>query len=343
MNIVRTQRNSNAVFDITKFIMALMVVAIHAQLYPELLYPWLRLAVPMFFMISSYFLFGKLNRLTSEREKDRAVNQYVVRNLKLLAFYSILFSPIYIREQQWFVNGIGKGILLMFREIIFGSTFPASWFIMACVIGTLMIYYGSKYISDAALILISLIVYGIVAVRSAYTFAIEDIALIMNFYTNVEKIIVYIMLSFPVSLIWIVFGKLFAENKLNLKLAAAMLGAIISGAALYLESSYVDRQYEGYYADCYLLMVPFAVMVFAVVRQLHIQEFRWNVSMRKISTIIFTTHVYTLKVIGLILRKVGFYTIPLQYVLTIVSCVSFSLFLLWLEKKKGFGWLKYAH
>lgn len=37
------------IFDVVKFCLALMVVAIHSKLFPMLLYPWLRLAVPLFF------------------------------------------------------------------------------------------------------------------------------------------------------------------------------------------------------------------------------------------------------------------------------------------------------
>lgn len=343
MNTVKMKNNSNSVFDIAKFIMSLMVVAIHAQLYPELLYPWLRVAVPMFFMLSSYFLFGKLSRMTDQKKKDEAVRQYAMRNLTLYLFYAVLFFPIYVREQQWFSQGIGKGMVLMLRELIFGSTFPASWFVMACVIGTLLVYYGGKCVSDPVLALISLAVYAVVSIRSAYTFAIEDIPAIMGFYTGVENVIVYIMLSFPVALFWIVCGKLFAENKINLKLWSAVVGTVISGIALYLEADYVDHQIEGYFPDCYLLMVPFAVMVFAVIRQITIPELRWGIYLRKISVIIFTTHIYTLRVTGAVLRKVGLPSVLLQYALTVCICVCIGLVILWLEKKHGFGWLKYSH
>lgn len=343
MSIETTRKQNNSVFDIAKFMMALMVVAIHNRLYPELLFPWIRMAVPLFFVMSSYFLFEKLNRLTTESEKDRAVYQYIVRNFKLYLFYSVLFFPIYAKDQQWFVDGIARGLVLMVREVIFGSTFTASWFITACIIGTLLVYYGGKYVSDGVLIAISLAVYIFIVIRSAYTFIIDDYPMIIGLYLNIEKVIIYIMLSFPAGLFWIVCGKLFAEKKINMKMLPAVAGTVISGIALYLEADYVDHQFENYYADCYLLMVPFAIFVFAVLKQLSLPPLPWAIFLRKISIVIFATHAYTMRAVGGVLRRIGLYTVPLQYLLTVGACMGLGLIILWLEKKRGFGWLKYAH
>lgn len=52
--------NRNKVLDIAKYLSSFMIVAIHCGLYPKVFYPWLRIAVPMFFMISSYLLWNKI-------------------------------------------------------------------------------------------------------------------------------------------------------------------------------------------------------------------------------------------------------------------------------------------
>ena len=49
------------ILDLAKFIFSLMILAIHTSLFPKILYPWLRIAVPMFFIISSFLLFKKIN------------------------------------------------------------------------------------------------------------------------------------------------------------------------------------------------------------------------------------------------------------------------------------------
>ena len=48
---------TDAKYDWIKLILSLCILAIHAKVYPMVLFPWLRLAVPLFFIISYYFSF----------------------------------------------------------------------------------------------------------------------------------------------------------------------------------------------------------------------------------------------------------------------------------------------
>ena len=72
--------NSN--YDILKFLLSLMVVMIHSKLLPDLLYPWLRIAVPLFFIMSAYFFFLKIGNSIDENERKNELKKYVLRNLK---------------------------------------------------------------------------------------------------------------------------------------------------------------------------------------------------------------------------------------------------------------------
>ena len=83
-------QKGNAIFDYTKFIMAIMVLAIHSALLPELLYPWLRLAVPLFFIISSYFFFKKYRSAESGAERGKVIKKFLIRNLQLYSFWFIV-------------------------------------------------------------------------------------------------------------------------------------------------------------------------------------------------------------------------------------------------------------
>lgn len=62
------QRKNMDILDLAKFVMSFFVVAIHSELFPTILYPWLRVAVPIFFLISGYILFCRINE-TSESKK----------------------------------------------------------------------------------------------------------------------------------------------------------------------------------------------------------------------------------------------------------------------------------
>ena len=61
---------NNDTFDILKYILSFMIIAIHTGGgYARALYPWLRIAVPLFFMISAYLLFSKYVKQSFENKK----------------------------------------------------------------------------------------------------------------------------------------------------------------------------------------------------------------------------------------------------------------------------------
>lgn len=52
------QRNYD-IFDLTKFILSIFIVSIHSGIVSDIFIPIVRIAVPMFFIITSYLLFSK--------------------------------------------------------------------------------------------------------------------------------------------------------------------------------------------------------------------------------------------------------------------------------------------
>ena len=54
--------NRNSVFDVLRLLLAIVVVGIHARVFAVGLgYPLCRLAVPLFFILSAYFLYNKID------------------------------------------------------------------------------------------------------------------------------------------------------------------------------------------------------------------------------------------------------------------------------------------
>lgn len=51
------EKQNYDIFDLAKFILAIFIIAIHSEFLPHILYPWLRIAVPLFFVISAYLFF----------------------------------------------------------------------------------------------------------------------------------------------------------------------------------------------------------------------------------------------------------------------------------------------
>ena len=47
------------IFDFVKFILSIFIVSLHSGIVPDIFIPIVRVAVPLFFIISSYLLFEK--------------------------------------------------------------------------------------------------------------------------------------------------------------------------------------------------------------------------------------------------------------------------------------------
>ena len=141
------------ILDLAKFILSIMIVAIHTALFQTYLFPWLRIAVPLFFMISSFLLFDRVNA-SSIDQKDQVIKNYFIRQLKLYLFWFIVLLPltIYFRK-DWVigVDSIFHIITNIFSNTLFSSTFIASWFIVASIWATLIVYNASKKVNNKIL------------------------------------------------------------------------------------------------------------------------------------------------------------------------------------------------
>lgn len=95
---------NNDAFDLTKFLMALLVVLIHIKPFggnrPLAI---TRIAVPMFFMTSAYFLFGKIQRTVDEANiKSKIVKKYICRIITLYFAWFVVLSPVTIYVRKYY-------------------------------------------------------------------------------------------------------------------------------------------------------------------------------------------------------------------------------------------------
>lgn len=162
-------KRSYDIIDLSKFLLSLVIAAIHINPfgnYGDYRFPWARIAVPVFFIISGFFLWSKL---TAENANPSAtVRRFVIRNIKLYAAWFILLLPINLLNQHWFAKGFFSGIGQIILRIVLGSTFPASWYLSALVVGVMVVYGLSKILSNKALFVLSGCIYGVCCLVNSY-------------------------------------------------------------------------------------------------------------------------------------------------------------------------------
>ena len=144
---MNASRKRNVYLDLFKLFLCYLVIAIHlaGETYPH--FPLYRLAVPMFFIISGYFM---------RTDKDRA-EKAAVGFIKRTLHYMIAGFGLYIIFDfiMCYVNGNGVGY---YFTTLFYNDFLLEFFILCRPIT----YTGSQLWFLIALFVVSLIHYGLV-------------------------------------------------------------------------------------------------------------------------------------------------------------------------------------
>ena len=109
-------------FDILKLVLAIFIVGIHSTRAGMILRPVFRLAVPLFFIISSYLFFLKQCTLSSWIERYKGLKKYAKRILLLYLFWFLLLFPFTIYYREWYVDFCPDKLITIARSFFFGST-----------------------------------------------------------------------------------------------------------------------------------------------------------------------------------------------------------------------------
>lgn len=257
-----TLQGSNAI-DVLKFVMATMIVAMHTSLCKELANPWFRIAVPIFFILSSYFFFKKLNEMTSE-EKENRLRYYVKRIFLLYVFWLIVLSPFVLTIKWDTLTSHGPLVMIFYiiRSILTGNFFGASWFLVALLIGVPMIFYLSKWLSTNWLLFATLIINICIVLQCGYGKGCTPIEL---FRTLMSKTLgTGLEFTFLVSLFWIAVGKWFAETFIRIRNIFLYIGCVISMICLYLENKFVDNYDCAFRHDLYVSLIPLCMFLILI-------------------------------------------------------------------------------
>lgn len=339
-------RKNYDILDLTKFILSFFIVALHSNVLPDVMIPIYRTAVPLFFIISRYLFFGKQATLNDSHAKQSVLFKFVKRNLLLYLFWFIVLLPITLKVRQYFVPSvsIGRSIFNILRNFVLGSTFCASWFIMAGVIGTFLIFYLSKVLGNKILLILSVLIYIACCGFSSYCNILSDFGL--NSAMDSFSTILHPYNSFPVALVWICIGKCVAESNRSHSKKWVLPSLALSLGLLYAEFLLITKHYKISHNDCFIMLIPVCTLTFLALKDIQI-SLKYAKTFRKLSTLVYTMH-------DSFIQCLYWWVVPLLnlnpvqrtyfiFFVVLAICLLFSAIILWLEKFKPFKFLKYAH
>lgn len=364
------KENYNSV-DLFKFICSLLVVILHTSSYClsnmadggkvptgasngpiitfllPLVFSVLRIAVPFFFISSSFFLFKKVNKCNTEKEKNQAVKNYCLRILKLYLFWLILSLP-YMLDKFLFNSGydVLTGLGVFAIKIICFDAFDGAWYLGATIFSALFVYLLSKKVKNSGLLVIAIVFYILAVLDSTYfnLFGLSGNSNFMFFQANAP-----ICLSVFNGFVYFTIGKFFAENENRVSTKVSLIMALICFALMYGELTLSNYLGLNYATDCFLALLPFSCFFFQLVINIKLKDKKAYRFIRKSSTFIYLSHFSILYVFFRFVNTFNWAvfttSVPVMiatYFAVVGLCIGVYVLTNSLSKNKSFAWLKYS-
>ena len=207
----------------------------------------------------------------------------------------------------------------------------------------LILYWIPKKYNKLMLIL-SFALYLVCCISSNYYYLFKADNIVIKFVEIFTPIFNVPHLSFLVAFMWMGIGKMCAESEFVITPAVRRVGIVISATMLYLEHFVIRIFSLSKENDCYIMLVPLCLFIFLELKSADNFKIRNAVILRKMSTIIYCSHITVIRICSGILKYIIHYqSNAIVFILTILICIVECIVILKLEKKKRFAWLKWSH
>lgn len=324
-------------FDILKIFMATMIVAIHTKAFYDvdiirrLTQPFLDSAVPVFFILSSFFLFRKMD---SKGYSWPIYGSFLKRIIILYAFWFIVTLPLTLYGKWYYFDyNFPKVCWYVLRDFFFSYTFSGSWFLTALMVGTFLVFLLKKYLKapGSILTIIALLFFTYVKMVSYCPEWMQKPYLFIQ--TNIRDVVELTPIT---GFIWCLVGCVFAEGDLLKRITIRLResGIVIVFMVMYLLTVFLPSLWA-------FAALPFLVL--SIILLAYTLPFRPSdvyLKLRNISILIYLIHFPLLNISVLLPANCPHIV---YYVIVLIGALLIALIILKLETIKIFNFLKYSH
>lgn len=317
--------------DVVKFIMALFIVDSHVKGYlitspivqNYVIHPIESLAVPTFFVISSFLFFRKARYAEYQMN---LVWHFMKRLCILYLFWCVVWSPIIYLQKEYFHPITIWVPFYIIRDFFFGSMFDASWFLGALLVGVPVVCgLGRLLKKDVLVISVSLFVFLVLHNIEKFP---EEWRFFFEWYNTFELP----QLSFWGGLLWIALGYVLANKSVVARMKGVRNEVAWVAVLLFLILSF---------------FIPIVPKILCVVA-LFVAAYTWQLPEHPQLYRRFRTYSILFYVIHDCFKKIpkqlfGWENGPLLFIVTIAFCFLASEVIMRMKDVKGFGWLRYAY
>ena len=353
METLKTGHRQYNAIDIMKVIMALLVVMIHKPFFsPE--HPFAKyiseeviaaLAVPFFFIVSSFLCFKKMNGTKADNKK------FIDFEKRLLILY-IVWTIIYIPASLIKFYGIRlegmtfklflSALMEIAKKFFLSSSFVHLWYVNTLMLSVALLFLMRKKLSDKAVLGIA---FAAFSVSNLFPYLYPAVPSLEAFAEACPPILSYV---FGKGLLCTAAGMFLSDKDLKsdqVKLSLAPIALVV--LILFSVFSY---EYRNTAIDTvrYFLVVSCSVSIFIMCRDLRLKDSGVYKTLRNYSSLIYFTHMLMIsEIFELIAETTGipafYYNKPLIYLTTILFAVIVSTVIILLGKTRCFKWMKYLY
>lgn len=265
----------SGVVDVMRVFLAIVVVGIHARIFNGGGgYPFCRLAVPLFFVMSSYFLFKKI--FMGQRSANIIIKEFGRRNICLYYFYVLILLPyfLYVYRDKWFGCGMAGVFDLVKRVPLVGV--QTYWFIVAGIFSVCIGYMILNWLGEKTLMFAAISTYLFSVVSSSHFYILETWKSLGNVYSCFDAVYERPEFTFLGAMIWVWLGYGIAKredrqgNGMYNHSWRHWFLLLISLSVLCLEWWYVKRKAGVETCDLYLSLPCAVYFVFITILHLRV-------------------------------------------------------------------------
>ena len=328
-------KNYSAI-DLTKFIMAIVVVMIHSGVMSSMkggliyqIYDVIqKMAVPFFFIASAYFLFYRMQGDYSSQDNIEKVKKYVSKMAKLYIVWSIIYLPLAIYNYVQIGNDWLKSIVAYIREFTLCGFHHYSvqlWYLLSAVYGAITIHFLLKHgWKEWKILILSFLVYAM-----AYTInnMIENQDKLQGILAVTIKVIQKVFLTTNIlnGFCYLSIGMCIAKYKPKIKFGVLLVINIL----LFMIMIYFNN---------FILLLLLNICFFMLVLSINLKDREIYYYFREASIIIYFSHM----LFNFVTDRAGIkeYSVMLGFVIILSCSLMVSILLIAIQKRRNYKFYK---
>jgi serine/alanine racemase len=303
-------------------------------------------AVPFFFLASSYLFFSRLGK--DDKEDVRRFRRTVARLLRLYFLWSLIYFPLVL--MRWHDHGgfTSWKLVLYLRDFIFSGSYGTIWFILALIYAIPIVFYINRVVSSRCCLLLTSILYLFGLLGSSYYGTIRNMSFIYELYQWYFSVFSTVKNGLLFGGIFVALGSHLAKRGFRRQPRRYFGLAVLSGTLLAVEayaSARLGIDTGGY--DLRVFLVPCALFTFMWLSSVNLSSNRLYYQLRHMSILTFLTQRIFLTLCPSLMPRLGMPVLVsnsmLYFLLVSSLTLALSKVILAMSYTKTFRFLQYLY